>query len=80
MIGEGDETNKRQKEIPFRRFGDLYNATKGTYDEMKFCYFVLSFVRFGALINATKGTNDEMKFCYFVLLFVRFGASVFFNL
>ena len=32
---EGDKTNKRQNEISFRRFGDLYNATKRTNNKTK---------------------------------------------
>ena len=32
---EGDKTNKRQNEISFLRFGDLYNATKRTNDKTK---------------------------------------------
>ena len=32
---EGDKTNKRQNEISFLRFGDLYNATKRRNDKTK---------------------------------------------
>ena len=62
-----DKTHKRRNEIPFLRFGDLYNATKRTNEEMKSCFCVLSFVRFVVLTNATKRRNEEMKFHFFVL-------------
>ena len=34
-LKEGDETNKRQNEIPFLRFGYFYNATKRTNGKTK---------------------------------------------
>ena len=61
------QNEDRRNEIPFLRFGDLYNATKRTNEEMIFCFCVLVFVRFGALTNATKRRNEEMKFHFFVL-------------
>ena len=35
---EGDQTNKRQNEISFLRFGDLYNATKRENEQTKWPY------------------------------------------
>ena len=61
------QNEKTKKWNPFLRFGDLYNATERTNEEMKFRYFVFAFIRFGTMTNATKRTNEEMKFHFFVL-------------
>ena len=84
---EGDKTNKRQNEISFLRFGDLYNATKRTNDKVTAKYqtfdlswllvrfVVCSFCRLPQGAKTNKRQRDKMKFCgHFVLSFVRFVA------
>ena len=61
---EGNKTNKRQNEISFLRFGDLYNVTKRTNDETKWPQNLIFFspcrsVVFGALWKSTNRTNDK---------------------
>ena len=55
---EGDKTNKRQNEISFLRFGDLYNATKRTNDKTKWPQnFILS--RCGSVVLAPCGSRQN---------------------
>ena len=57
---EGHKTNKRQNEISFLRFGDLYNATKRQNEMAAKLHFVaLSFVRFVDFHRAPKRQNDN---------------------
>ena len=57
---EGDKTNKRQNEISFRRFGDLYNAKKRTNDETKWPQnFILSSCRSVVLAPCGSRQNEQ---------------------
>ena len=62
---EGDKTNKRQNEISFLRFGDLYNATKRNGHKTSFCRVVqvaktkkwISFLAFLRFVEV--GQNEQ---------------------
>ena len=57
---EGDKTNKRQNEISFLRFGDLYNATKRTNDKTKWPQkLILSRCRSVVLVPCGSRQNEQ---------------------
>ena len=58
---EVDKTNKRRNEISFRRFGDLYNATKRTNDILKFHLVVCSFCRVVVDLEVVFGVMERLK-------------------
>ena len=72
---EGDKTNKRQNEISFLRFGDLYNATKRTNDKRNgrknsFCrVVVLSFWRLVEVDKTNKRQNEQVTMTNQTLIF-----------
>ena len=76
---EGDKTNKRQNEISFLRFGDLYNATKRTNDKTKWPQnLILSRCR--SVVLAPHGSRqNEQKRRNEISIF-RFGLCLFWRL